>query len=80
MAKNPDRKKPSKLSVETIVHDDATRTNIPTAEMQPVVRPEDQRPVAVTMARNAGGLEDEKKARNRDLDPQLVWKGKDEQD
>jgi hypothetical protein len=78
MAKSP--KKTSKLSVETIVHEDATRTNIPTAEMQPVVRPEDQRPVAVTLARNAGGLEDEKKARNRDLDPQLVWKGKDEQD
>ena len=70
----------SNLSVETIVHDDATRTNIPTAEMQPVVRPEDQKPVPVTMARNAGGLEDEKKTRNRDLDPQLVWKGKDEQD
>ena len=70
----------SKLSIETIVHDDATRTNIPTAEMQPVVRPEDQKPVPVTMARNAGGLEDEKETRNRDLDPQLVWKGKDEQD
>ena len=74
------KKKTSKLSVETIIHDDAKRTNIPTAELQPVVRPQDQQPVAVTMARNAGGLEDEKKARNRDLDPQLVWKGKDEQD
>ena len=78
MAKTP--KKISKLSVESITHDDATRTNIPTAEMQPVVRPEDQKPVPVTMVRNASGLEDEKKARNRDLDPQLVWKGKDEQD
>jgi adenine-specific DNA-methyltransferase len=74
------KKKTSKLSVETIIHDDATRTNIPTAELQPIVRPEDQRPIAVTMQRNAVALETEKAGRNRDLDPQLVWKGKDEQD
>ncbi|MCA9498576.1 MAG: site-specific DNA-methyltransferase [Nitrospira sp.] len=30
--------------------------------------------------RNATGLEEEKRDRNRDLDPQLVWRGKDEQD
>ena len=81
MARQPTKtgkKQSSKLSVETIIHDDAKRTNIPTAELQPVVRPEDQQPVAVTLPRRP--LEDERTVRNRDLDPQLVWKGKDEQD
>ena len=56
-------------SVETLTHGDATRKNIPTAEYQPVMREEDQNPIRVAYAR-----------RNRDLDPQLVWRGKDEQD
>lgn len=34
----------------------------------------------MTLPRNASGLETEKANRNRDLDPQLVWRGKDEQD
>jgi adenine-specific DNA-methyltransferase len=34
----------------------------------------------VRYARNVAGLEEEKGARNRDLDPQLVWRGKDERD
>ncbi len=58
------------LSVETIIHDDARRKNIPTAEYQSVMEKELQSPVHVTYER-----------RNRDLDPQqLVWRGKDEQD
>ena len=56
-------------SVETLTHGDATRKNIPTAEYQPVMRAEDQAPIRVAYQR-----------RNRDLDPQLVWRGKDEQD
>ncbi|HXQ37831.1 MAG TPA: site-specific DNA-methyltransferase, partial [Anaerolineales bacterium] len=36
--------------------------------------------VRVTLTRSATGLDDEKTNRNRDLDPQLVWRGKDEQD
>ena len=56
-------------SVETLTHGDATRKNIPTAEYQPVMREEEQTPIRVAYQR-----------RNRDLDPQLVWRGKDEQD
>ena len=56
-------------SVETLTHGDATRKNIPTAEYQPVMREEDQNPIRVAYQR-----------RNRDLDPQLVWRGKDESD
>ena len=81
-SKKPTQKTSNKLSVETLVHDAASRTNIPTAELQPVVRVEDQKPVPVTFARHDGadGLATEKTTRNRDLDPQLVWRGKDEQD
>lgn len=65
MAKKP--KAP--LSVETIKHDDATRKNIPTAEYQSVMQKGEQTPIQVAYER-----------RNRDLDPQLVWRGKDMQD
>src|SRR6266480_1414684 len=71
MPKNGPKKgaKPaSKKSVETILHDDARRTNIPTAELQSVL-PKDQEAVKTV-----------KYPRNTDLDPQLVWRGKDEQD
>ena len=56
-------------SVETITHDEASRRNIPTAEYQSVMEKADQSPIQVAYER-----------RNRDLDPQLVWRGKDEQD
>src|SRR3989441_10120553 len=62
------RKVPIK-TVETLKHDEATRKNIPTAEYQPVLEKKEQAPVRVAYER-----------RNRDLDPQLVWRGKDEQD
>ena len=76
MAKKP--KTP--LTVATLKHDEATRKNIPTAEFQSVMRQDEQRPVRVEYPRNAGGLVDEKQQRNADLDPQLVWRGKDQQD
>lgn len=76
MAKKP--KTP--LTVATLKHDDATRKNIPTAEFQSVMRQDEQRPVRVEYPRNAAGLADEKQQRNADLDPQLVWRGKDQQD
>ena len=60
-------KKPKQVT--TLRHDDAKRPNIPTAELQPVMTPDDQSPIEVAYAR-----------RNRDLDPQLVWRGKAEQD
>ncbi len=56
-------------NVEAIKHDSDTRKNIPTAEYQAVMRKEEQNPVRLAYKR-----------RNRDLDPQLVWRGKDEQD
>ncbi len=56
-------------SVETLTHDEAKRRNIPTAEYQSVLDKEQANPVRVAYER-----------RNRDLDPQLVWRGKDAQD
>ena len=56
-------------SVETLTHGEAARRNIPTAEFHPVMAEEDKAPIRVAYER-----------RNRDLDPQLVWRGKDEQD
>ena len=61
--------KTGRKSVEALTHEEATRKNIPTAEYQSVMQKEEQSPVRVAYER-----------RNRDLDPQLVWRGKDEQD
>lgn len=66
--------------VETLIHEEAKRKNIPTAEFQSVVQKESQDPLKVAYPRNVYGLDEEKTTRNRDLDPQLVWCGKDEQD
>ena len=62
MARSP--KKP--LRVEALTHDEASRKNAPTAELETFVDDETRRPIAVAYER-----------RNRDLDPQLVWRGKD---
>src|SRR5512136_1188894 len=62
-------KKITKKTVETITHGKASRKNIPTAEFHSVMHKDEQSPVRVAYER-----------RNRDLDPQLVWRGKDEQD
>jgi adenine-specific DNA-methyltransferase len=56
-------------SVETLRHEEAKRRNIPTAEYQSVMQKEAQNPLRIAYER-----------RNRDLDPQLVWRGKDNQD
>ena len=56
-------------TVEALRHEEDTRTNIPTAEYQSMVREEQATPLQKAYQR-----------RNRDLDPQLVWRGKDEQD
>ena len=55
--------------VLTITHPDDARRNIPTAELEPVMAEADREAVHIAYER-----------RNRDLDPQLVWRGKDEQD
>ena len=61
-------KKKTKKKVETLTHDEASRKNIPTAEFQSVIAKDDQSPIRMAYER-----------RNRDLDPQLVWRGKDDQ-
>ena len=67
MARRPRTRTPK--SVENITHEDATRRNLPSAEHQPLMRDEERHPIRVAYER-----------RNRDLDPQLVWRGKDDQD
>src|SRR5512134_10384 len=62
------RKPPAAKSIETLKHKADKRKNIPTAEYQSVLKHEDQKPV------------ESRYPRNTDLDPQLVWRGKDEQD
>jgi len=63
-------KKPAAAkAVKSLTHEEAKRKNIPTAEYEAVVEPIDKSPIRIAYER-----------RNRDLDPQLVWRGKDEQD
>ena len=63
------KKRESKTSklVEALVHRGDKRKNIPTAELQSVVQEETKKPVELRYPRNP------------DLDPQLVWRGKDQQ-
>ena len=63
------RKAKSRKQIETLRHQDASRKNIPTAEYQAVMADDDRSPIQIAYGR-----------RNRDLDPQLVWRGKDAQD
>ena len=60
------RAKAKPRTVETLRHEEASRRNIPTAEFRSVMEQSEQSPVQVAYER-----------RNRDLDPQLVWRGKD---
>jgi adenine-specific DNA-methyltransferase len=62
------KKKATPKAVDTLLHKGQKRRNIPTAEIQSVMKQEEQQPVELRYPRNP------------DLDPQLVWRGKDEQD
>ena len=66
MARPTRPKKPKQ--VENFAYDER-RTNIPSAEDRSLMEEDDLTPIQVAYKR-----------RNRDLDPQLVWRGKDEQD
>lgn len=66
--------------VTDLTHGDARRRNIPTVEHQSVMQEHEQAPVKVTYPRGGNGLGEEKAQRNPDLDPQLIWPGKDQQD
>ena len=62
------QKAPTDTEVENYRHDAARRVNIPTAENQSLV-PDDGKALKVL-----------RYPRNPDLDPQLVWRGKDKED
>src|SRR6476620_4216687 len=57
-----------RIEVDAVRHKDKRR-NIPTAGFESMIDKEIKSPVRLAYER-----------RNRDLDPQLVWRGKDEQD
>lgn len=64
------KSKPGKgKSIETFRYPDARRANIPTAELRSVMEDAEKNPIELAYAR-----------RNMDVDPQLVWRGKDAQD
>ena len=54
------------LKVESLSHGAAGRPNIPSAEHQPLLKDDERHPIEAAFER-----------RNPDLDPQLVWRGKD---
>ena len=58
-------KKSRRKSIEALLHDDATRKNIPTAEYQSIMQQDESKPIEVAYAQ-----------RDVDLDPQLIWRGK----
>jgi adenine-specific DNA-methyltransferase len=64
-AQKADSKAPGKAEVETYKHKEAKRKNIPTAELQKLVPDDDK------------AIKKLRWPRNPDLDPQLVWRGKD---
>ena len=67
----PKKKNPDStpiIAVDSHKHTGATRTNIPTEELRDFVAEDEAAPRTMRYPRNP------------DLDPQLVWKGKDEQD
>ena len=66
MARRTKQRKPKQVTA--LAHGDASRKNIPTAEHQATLEEGKRKPLPVTYERN------------RDLDPQLMWRGKDEQD
>ena len=62
------RKRKVKKKIEALTHGEESRLNIPTAELESVMSEGDKTPLQIAYER-----------RNRDLDPQLVWHGKDQQ-
>ena len=63
--------KKKKAQIATYNHPADTRRNIPTAEVEQVMGKDKRTPIT---------LQYERSSRNNDLDPQLIWRGKDEQD
>jgi adenine-specific DNA-methyltransferase len=63
--------------VETLVHDEATRRNIPTAELQSTAEylEEMHPPKPAHYPRGRPLAEGERRERDEDLDPQIIWNG-----
>ena len=61
--------KPAKGKTVATLRHDAKRKNLPTVEYESLMRQEEKSPIEVAYER-----------RNRDLDPQFVWRGKDSED
>ncbi len=61
--------KPAKGKTVATLRHDAKRKNLPTVEYESLMRQEDKSTIEVAYKR-----------RNRDLDPQFVWRGKDDED
>src|SRR6218665_437793 len=82
------------LVINTLKREGATRKNIPTAEYQSVMAKDEQSPrpmasprantqwISDLAARHDLGKSSEafQQRLNRDLDPQLLWRGKEQQD
>src|SRR5437899_1303766 len=68
-ASAPQKTKPGKAKTIATLRHTAKRKNLPTAEFQSLMQDAEKTPIRLAYER-----------RNRDLDPQLVWRGKDEQD
>lgn len=62
-------KKTAKKDVRDITHDEAKRPNIPTSEMKPLVADSQKASIKISFEK-----------RNPDLDPQLIWRGKYDDD
>ncbi len=65
----PKPAKPAKGKTIATLRHEARRKNLPTAEYESLMRQEERSPIQVAYER-----------RNRDLDPQFVWRGKDDED
>ena len=59
------KKKAKDTAIETYIHSDSKRKNIPTEQMQPFVSDFVSRSIPISYEK-----------RNPDLDPQLIWRGK----
>lgn len=94
MTNKKPRKSQTSIDVADLIHTEAKRKNIPTVEHQSVMQQHEQAPVKVAYPRanrqwleelcalhDTGKVSSEFQQRlNRDLDPQLVWRDKDQQD
>src|SRR5439155_5380363 len=76
MPKPVKSKRKSPTPVEMFVHTEDQRANIPTAELETFLRSEDRQPRKTSYVRSSELLF----PRDPAADPQLVWRGKDEQD